>query len=357
MYTNPISLTGQFRHCGNPFRIDTYMGCNFGCKYCFATYRSYGTKNRKDIADIELIRKMFEIALDTNDEVKKIELEMLRNRVPLHLGGMSDPFQKDEFKIGVTKEFLKISKKYNYPVSISTKTAHIPDEYFDILDPKIHIFQFSRSFVDFDLQRVWESNTPPFEESLKLIKKLKEKGFWVSIRMQPLIYLEEAKKVLLQSQHLIDFFQVEHLKITKTGKKSIRIKLFEKLEDYQHGNYKVRRNYYRLDKLTMLKNINELKKIAKIPIGCADNEIHEFSDVTNCCGLDIAPSSFGGWIKYNTQYIMMTGDKSQWTPKCNISPSNVPSTEWYKCKGCSFKEYVDIYLNKVHNYDDIDLFD
>lgn len=357
MYTNPISLTGQFRHCGNPFRIDTYMGCNFGCKYCFATFRSYGAKIRKDVADIELIKKMFHTALDTDKKINRIELELLRNRIPLHLGGMSDPFQKDEFELGITYEFLKLSKIYNYPVSISTKTAILPDRYFEVLDPKIHIFQFSKSFVDIEKQRIWERNTPEFKDTLKLIEKLKEKGFWVSIRMQPLIYLEEAKKVLLQSQHLIDFFQVEHLKITKTGKRTVREKLFEKLPGFEAGLYKLRHNYYKLDKISMLKNITELKAISKIPIGCADNEIHEFSDVQNCCGLDIAPESFSNWIKYNTQYIQMTGDKTQWTPKCNISPSNIPSSEWYKCKGCSFKEYVDIYLNKVHKYDDIDLFD
>src|SRR3972149_4983912 len=272
MYTNPISLTGQFRHCGNPFRIDTYMGCNFGCKYCFATFRSYGAKIRKDVADIELIKRMFHTALNTDKKINRIELELLRNRVPLHLGGMSDPFQKDEFDLGITYEFLKLSKEHNYPISISTKTAILPEKYFDVLDPKIHIFQFSKSFVDIEKQRIWERNTPEFKDTLKLIEILKEKGFWVSIRMQPLIYLEEAKKVLLQSQHLIDFFQVEHLKITKTGKKTVREKLFEKLPDFEAGLYKLRHNYYKLDKISMLKNITELKKIAKIPIGCADNE-------------------------------------------------------------------------------------
>ena len=357
MYTTPITLTGQFRHCGNPFRIDTYMGCNFGCTYCFATYRTYGSKIRKDVADINQIRKMFIKALDTTEEIKTIELELLRNRVPLHLGGMSDPFQKDEWEIGITYEFLKLSKEYNYPVSISTKTAFLPEKYFEVLDPKLHLFQFSRSFVDFEKQRIWERNTPKFEDSLKLIEKLKERGFWVSIRMQPLIYLEEAKKVLLQSQHLIDFFQVEHLKITKTGKKTVREKLFEKLPDFEAGLYKLRRNYYKLGTDTLKKNIEELKLIAKIPIGCADNEIHEYSDVLNCCGLDIAPPSFGNWLKYNTQYIQMTNDRSQWTPQCKIASSNVSHQTWTKCKGCSFKEYVDIYLNKVHKYDDVDLFD
>ena len=42
MYKYPIALTQQFRFCGNPFRVDLYKGCDFGCKYCFANSRNGG---------------------------------------------------------------------------------------------------------------------------------------------------------------------------------------------------------------------------------------------------------------------------------------------------------------------------
>ena len=35
-YSKPLGLTSQFRFCGNPFRLDFYKFCSFGCKYCFA---------------------------------------------------------------------------------------------------------------------------------------------------------------------------------------------------------------------------------------------------------------------------------------------------------------------------------
>ena len=44
LYKYPMALTQQFKHCGNPFRIDTCKGCDFGCKYCFANNRGGGIK-------------------------------------------------------------------------------------------------------------------------------------------------------------------------------------------------------------------------------------------------------------------------------------------------------------------------
>jgi DNA repair photolyase len=33
-YSTPLSLTSQFPFCGLPLRLDTYLGCTFGCIYC-----------------------------------------------------------------------------------------------------------------------------------------------------------------------------------------------------------------------------------------------------------------------------------------------------------------------------------
>lgn len=140
-YHECMQLTSQFKFCPMAFRMDMYRNCTFGCRYCFANMNAFHeigtglTVTRE--ADIERVRNTFKTALETDKKSMSVIVELLRNRVPIHCGGMSDPFQKREFQMGLTKELIKISKQYNYPIVFSTKTATLPREYYDLLDPKI----------------------------------------------------------------------------------------------------------------------------------------------------------------------------------------------------------------------------
>jgi DNA repair photolyase len=207
-YKYPIALTQQFIMCGNSFRADTYSGCDFGCKYCFANNRGGGVKKSFLLSDIGIIRSVFK-----NCNGKSLTSELIKNKVPLHLGGMADPFQERELEHGVTKEFLKLSSAYKYPVNISTKTGKIPEDYFDILNPEIHTFQVSLIGTSNEYIRRFETNTPLPHERIELIKKLKSKGFWVSVRIQPLIKIDEAINVIRETENFVDYYTIEHLKL------------------------------------------------------------------------------------------------------------------------------------------------
>ena len=75
MYEGGLCLTQQFRFCGNPFKIDLYKGCDFGCKYCFANRRSGAYKNNFDIIDFNRIKRIFYNALEKEKEFLCIAVE------------------------------------------------------------------------------------------------------------------------------------------------------------------------------------------------------------------------------------------------------------------------------------------
>lgn len=338
MYNKPMGITYQIGYCGNAFRVDTYKGCDFGCEYCFTKGNSYDNKRNFKLANMNFIKNNFRKAFDTDEEYDDIIVEMLRHRVPLHLGGMSDPFQKRENEHRITYEFLELTKRYNYPVIMSTKTANLDDEYFDILDPNIHAFQISLIGTDENWIRNFEKNTPSPQERIEFIKKLKSKGFWVSVRIQPLIDLEQAKNVVKELSHIVDYITVEHLKVY--NRKGVKEEMLGFI-GLNWSNYRYVGKKYELDTEIKKRNIEELKKISKCPIGCGDNDLHELSDSNNCCGVDTINDNFNGWIRYNSMYINKTGDGTQWYPK-SLRGSNL-NTKLGNNR-LDYKEYVDTYM-------------
>lgn len=85
--------------CNLPIRFDTYKGCSHGCRYCFA-------QKKRNIGKIER---------DETVEAMRSFIEGKRNRetawcdwnIPIHWGGMSDPFQPVEKNIRASYECLK----------------------------------------------------------------------------------------------------------------------------------------------------------------------------------------------------------------------------------------------------------
>ena len=350
LYKNPINITSQFVMCGNCFRADTYRGCNFGCKYCFANNRQGNFKVKNEIAAINLIKKWMFEAIEKG-ETNNIKKEMINKYVPLHLGGMADPFQSREWKHGITKEFLKLSNKYNYPVNISTKVAHLPDEYWELLNPKIHTFQISLIGVSDEYIRKYETNTPLASERINFVKELKRRGFWVSIRIQPLIDLDEAKQLIELTDKFVNYYTIEHLKIPKANE-SIRKFMFDSIGyELSHLYLKYTKNEmdYELPSYLKKQNVDLLKSITDVKIGCGDNDLHIFSDSLNCCGIDTMPKAFNNWLKYNSMYIKMTGDRTQWYPKknCNVCLNSVTQIKRY-----GIKEYVDKYYINFYGHPD-----
>ena len=314
-YKNPLLHTSQFTMCGNCFRCDTYKGCSFGCKYCFANNRGGDFDFDFQVANIDVVEKWFQQAILEGD-TSNIKKEMLNKYVPLHLGGMADPFQEAEWKFGATYKMLLLSKKYNYPVNISTKTAHLPDKYWEVLDPSIHTFSISIMGYNDDYIKTWESNTPSAKQRIEFVKLLKSKGFWVSIRIQPIIDIEECIELIRHSEKYVDYYTVEHLKLPLDNAmqfKALCLKLGKPFRLVAKGRE------YEFDSELKMNNIDRIKSCTNVKIGCGDNDLHILSDSLNCCGIDTMPKAFQNWLKYNTMYIKMTGDRSGWYPKNNCN--------------------------------------
>lgn len=324
-YHECMQLTSQFKFCPMAFRMDMYRGCDFGCRYCFANMNAFheigtGLSTWRE-ADIDRVKKTFELALTTNKSSMSVIVELLRHRVPIHCGGMSDPFQSREFKLGLTKELIKISKEYNYPIVFSTKTASLPREYYDLLDPKIHAFQVSIMGWTPLYIRKWECSTATAQERCDFVRLLREDfGMWCSVRIQPIINKWEAVALMLALRDVPSYYSLEHLHVIAdswAGQEALLQHCKGSKSFVQNGGL----TEFRTD--VKQENIKFLTQIANhfgVKVGAADNDLHYMSQSRCCCGTDTIGGEFDNYLKFNSCY-MSTGEtdvSSLFVPKSNV---------------------------------------
>lgn len=177
--------------CHYPFKLDTYgKGCCNGCKYCFAKsvldFRKLWDEENPSPANYENIEKLF-IDVFEKDKKRNKFYDLMINRIPIRLGGMTDCFSKIEQSEQITYKLLKLFDKYNYPYLILTKNTLIAtDKYIEVLNKDLAVIQFSVTTPYDDKSLIMEYGAESTSERLKAIKKLTDLGFYVEARINPL---------------------------------------------------------------------------------------------------------------------------------------------------------------------------
>ena len=315
-YHTPLGLTSQFSFCGLPLRLDTYAGCALSCTYCFARLRG-GNANTNKIrfANPDLVISKFKSALTKPEITTGLVSELIRNKTPLHFGGMSDPFQPIEKKERISLTILKYLSSIQYPIVISTKSVLIAEkEYVEVLKQNKNIVvQFSFSTTNDKISDLVEPFSYTPTSVLKSINCLSEAGINTTVRWQPFIpnVSESISEFISNISNVgVKHLGFEHLKLPVEKSNPLWKRLSSKLEFdirdyyinnkcYNDGRELVLPPEYKIRNALLVKN--ELQK-RQISFGSADNEIQYLSDNNCCCSGVDQFEGFENWNKYQIAY-------------------------------------------------------
>ena len=161
--------------CELPVRFDTYRGCSHNCSYCFVR-RNADLRNPKPAETPKALKAFIE-------GNRTRETQWCDWEIPLHWGGMSDPFQPVELKFRNSWESLKVFADTQYPVVFSTKgyVAGMP-EYLDMFKRCNAVSQVSMVSPHFDKL---ESGAPTFQERLEMLPGLAKNTKRLIVRISP----------------------------------------------------------------------------------------------------------------------------------------------------------------------------
>lgn len=311
--------------CDVPIRIDTYKGCSHGCKYCFV-YRKY------DISKIKV------------DEKAQSVINFIKGKrdgatrwcdwnIPLHWGGMSDPFQPCERKYKNSLEVLKVFAESGYPFIVSTKnTLPTEDPYYSLFAKCNCVFQCSMCCPAMDKL---EPGAPTFVERLEMMRKMSKIVPRTIARCQP--YIADLHTQIME--------QIP--KIADAGVYGI---IFEaiKMQNKTAGMIKNGADYiYPLEflKKKFVELKNQCHKYGLVFLS-GENRLRGMGDSLTCCGCE----GLDGFrvSKYNLNYFVHNQEELEATPSmCKIGSSvcfrgiKQDSTSTSVCKNNSYKEIMD----------------
>jgi len=181
---NPLWISIKFPVCNVPFNMDAYRHCSFDCIYCYSKNRGIiDTSKINDKPNIKWMKNKLEKVFDEKNPNPNNFIDMLlKNNITIKGGVTSDCFQPREESDLYTKQIVEILNDYNRTILFNTKA----DTVYDVpITPKLHSFQLSVSNV-YDLKE-FEPNVPAIKNRIRFYDELKDNGFKVNIRIQPLI--------------------------------------------------------------------------------------------------------------------------------------------------------------------------
>lgn len=182
---------------GIDYNINLYRGCSHGCIYCDSRSNCYHIEN-------------FDIVKGKDKALDILEKELIRKREKgvVGIGAMSDTYNPQEIKYELTRGALKLISKYNYGVSIDTKSDLILrdlDLLKEINDKNNVIVKFTITTPKDELSKTIEPHVCVSSKRLEAIKRLSENGIFAGIMMNPTLPFitdnEEDIKKLVKLAH------------------------------------------------------------------------------------------------------------------------------------------------------------
>jgi DNA repair photolyase len=191
--------------------INPYVGCAFGCAYCYARYAHRYMVERAATADpsddhlrhdLETMPSWlaFERRIFVKQNAADILRKVLRRAGPRYdalraegvvIGTATDPYQPAERRYRVTRGVLEtIAEQPGMPVSIITKSPLVTRD-VDVLariaaraDVTVHV---SLITLDRELARRIEPRAPTPEARLRAVARLTEAGIDVGVNVMPVL--------------------------------------------------------------------------------------------------------------------------------------------------------------------------
>jgi len=193
----------------SPLACNLYLGCEHGCKYCYApgcmrkTMEQWHTVVEARDGILSAFEKDCRAMAKSriNDEDHRVLFCFL-----------SDPYQPLEGKMHLTRQAIEKAKSWLVKVSVLTKGKYaLVSQDFELMrDAGVHL-GVTLSFVTDRKRKVWEPNASSVSERLRILREAHAMGIYTWVSMEPVIDAAEALSVIDKAHEFVSFWKVGKL--------------------------------------------------------------------------------------------------------------------------------------------------
>ncbi len=160
--------------------MNIYRGCSHGCIYCDSRSRCYNFTH--PFEDIEVKRNA--------PELLERALQSKRRRCMIGTGSMCDPYLHCEQQLGLTRRCLELIDRYEFGVSILTKSDMILRD-IDLLESINRkakcVVQVTMTTFDEKLCAIVEPNVCTTRRRYEVLKAMQERGIPTVVWLCPIL--------------------------------------------------------------------------------------------------------------------------------------------------------------------------
>jgi DNA repair photolyase len=179
---------------GANYNMNIYRGCCHGCIYCDSRSECYG------IDDFDTVRAKA-------DALSIIErnLKSKRRKGVVGMGGMSDPYNPNEYDSKLNRGALKLIDRYGFGAMIATKSDLVMRD-IDVLQSIATLspvlVKLTITTSDDKLSRIVEPHVCVSSRRFAAIKKLNDAGIYAGVLMMPILpFIEDNEHNILGIVH------------------------------------------------------------------------------------------------------------------------------------------------------------
>jgi DNA repair photolyase len=176
--------TGYIRRGGFAWTCNPYVGCSFGCTYCYAMFLPQNRRPKEDWG------KWFQAKINAVELARKQAPKLAGQAV--YMSSVTDPYLPAERSLRLTRGILEVLVAYQPRLLIQTRGPLVVRD--------VDLFrQFESVRVNFSIptdseafRRAFEPKASPLEERWRALARVKAAGLPVGICVTPVLPLADA---------------------------------------------------------------------------------------------------------------------------------------------------------------------